>query len=54
MVLSDQLINKITWRNYNVYSEEVSFNDHRSGLHPSLGGSYAFLCPLLDPALKAA
>jgi hypothetical protein len=46
MVLPDQLINKIKWRNHNVCSEDISLNDHRFGLHLGPGGNYAFLWEL--------
>jgi len=44
MVILNQLINKIKWKNHNIGSEDISLYDHRSGFHPGLGGSYAFLC----------
>jgi hypothetical protein len=53
MVLPDQLINKIKQKKRNVGYVDVSLNDHTSGLHPSLAGSYAFLYPLSNHALRA-
>jgi len=54
MVLLDHLINEIKRRNHHVGSEDISLNDHGSGFHLGLGGCDALICPLPDPALRAA